>query len=202
MRDTSFVATAFRVGVSEGDYLAFERASEERHEYADGVVYAMSGGSGRHSALAANVIVELGVALRGGPCRPLTSDMRVLIPASRRYLYPDVSVVCGQPEMLDAFEDNLLNPRVVVEVLSDSTEAYDRGEKFAHYQKLLSLKHYVLVSQKEPRIEVFTREDDGWRLRNYGPTDRVALDSIGCTIEVDAMYAGVSLEPRREPPTS
>jgi Uma2 family endonuclease len=182
---------AVRTGLSERDYLEIERASPIRHEYAEGEIFAMSGGTLEHSAVAANIIRELGNALLGR-CRVLTSDMRVKIAARSRYVYPDASVVCGTPAFEDERRDTLLNPRVIVEVLSDSTEAYDRGDKFAQYRAVPSVLEYVLASQKEPRIEVFARQPDGsWKLRVHGPGERAALDSVGCALDVDRVYADV-----------
>ena len=183
---------AVRSGLSEAQYLEYERASREKHEYADGEVFAMSGGTMEHAAVAANLIGELRSALAGRGCRVLTSDMRVKIGATGRYVYPDASVVCGRAELVDGARDTLLNPRVVVEVLSDSTEAYDRGGKFAQYQTVASMEEYVLASQQEPRLEVFTRQPDGgWMLRIYGPGERAALASVACEIEVLKVYEGV-----------
>ncbi len=181
-----------RVRMTEQEYLAFERASEERHEYRDGFVIMKSASSYTHSLIVTGIGCELLGALRGKKCRALSCSMRVYIPSSRWYVYPDASVVCGRPEVKDLERDNLLNPRVVVEVLSKETEAYDRGDKFAQYQTLPSVMHYVLAAQDKPRIEVFTRQDDGsWNLRNYGPGDRIALSAIECTIEVDQVYTNV-----------
>jgi len=183
---------AVRTGMSEQDYLDFERSSPDKHEYADGEIFAMSGGTIEHSSIAANIIIELGNALLGRGCRVLTSDMRIKIPATGRYVYPDGSVVCARPEFTDDKRDTLLNPRLIIEVLSDSTEAYDRGDKFVAYQTVASLNEYVLASQKEARIEVFSRQPDGsWSLRSYGPGDRAALSSLGCVLEVDRVYTDV-----------
>lgn len=183
---------ALRTGMSEQEYLAFERSSPEKHEYADGEIFAMSGGTIEHSAVAANIIRELGNSLFGKGCRTLTSDMRLKIPSTGRYVYPDGSVVCGPPEFVDDTRDTLLNPRLIIEVLSDSSEAYDRGDKFAGYRSIASFQEYVIASQKEPRIEVFTRQPDGsWMLRVHGPGERAALASVGCAIEVDRVYADV-----------
>lgn len=183
---------AEHIRLSEEEYLTFERASPIRHEYADGEIFAMPGGTFEHSALAANMLGELGNALAGRGCQVLTSDMRVKIPNASRYVYPDASVVCARPVFVDDQRDTLLNPCLVVEVLSDSTEGYDRGDKFAHYRGIPSLSEYLLASQKEPRIEVFTRQGDGsWVLRIYGPGERASLSSIGCSLEVDRVYAGL-----------
>ncbi|HRI64048.1 MAG TPA: Uma2 family endonuclease [Polyangium sp.] len=183
---------AERIPMTEEEYLAFERASDERHEFANGEVFAMSGGTYEHALIAGNIIRDLGLGLRGRRCTVQTSDMRIYIPTSGRYVYADASVVCGRPQFRDETRDNLLNPRVVVEVLSPSTEEYDRGEKFTHYQTLPSLAHYVLAAQDKPCIEVFTRMDDGsWKSRAYGPGDRVELPAIECAIDVDLVYTNV-----------
>jgi Uma2 family endonuclease len=182
---------AIRTGVSEQEYLAFERSSPERHEYADGEIFAMPSGTLEHSAIGANILGELRNALTGR-CRVLTSDMRIKIPATRRYVYPDGSIVCGRAELDDEHRDTLLNPRVIVEVLSDSSEVYDRGDKFANYRTIASLQEYVLASQKEPQIEVFTRQPDGsWTLRVYRSGERAALASLDCALAVDKAHQDV-----------
>ena len=159
-------------------------------EYVDGEVFAMSGGTGDHAAVAANLIRELGNAVFGRGYRVLTSDMRVKIPDAPRYLYPEASVVCTRPEYTDDTCDMLTNPQV--EVLSESCEAYDRGEKFASYQTIASLRCYVIASQTKARLEVFTRQEDGgWMLRSYGPGEHAVLDPIECSIEVDRVYTDV-----------
>jgi Uma2 family endonuclease len=174
------------------EYLAFERASEQKHEYADGEIFAMSGGTMEHSLVSANISRELGNALAGRACRVLSSDMRIHIPATGRYVYPDGSIVCSKPLFCDDTRDTLLNPKVIIEVLSDSSEAYDRGEKFEHYRTVTSLEIYVLASQKKPLLDVFTRELDGrWSLRSYGPGERAALEPLGCELSVDGAYMGV-----------
>ena len=183
---------AVRTGMSEQEYLAFERASAEKHEYANGEIFAMSGGTGEHSAISANIIREVGNALFGRGCRVHTSDMRINISPAGRYVYPDASIVCARPEYTDDSRDTLVNPLVIVEVLSDSSEAYDRGDKFAQYQTIASLAEYVLASQKKPRIEVFTRQTDGsWLLRVNGPGERAGLSSVECSIDVDRVYTDV-----------
>ncbi|MEM9454917.1 MAG: Uma2 family endonuclease [Myxococcota bacterium] len=186
------VQATLRTEMSEAEYLAFERASLEKHEYVDGEVFAMSGGTGEHAAIAANLIRELGNAVFGRGCRVHTSDMRIKIPETPSYVYPDASVVCTRPEYPDDTRDTLTNPQLVVEVLSDSTEAYDRGEKFASYQKIASLSCYVLASQTKARLEVFTRQDDGgWLLRAYGRGEHARLAPLDCSIDVDRVYTDV-----------
>lgn len=183
---------AKKLQMTEDEYLAFERASDERHEFANGEIFAMAGGTYEHSTVMMSIGAELRIALRKRRCQTHAADMRIHIPASGRYVYADVSVVCGRPQFKDESHDTLLNPRVIVEVLSPSTEAYDRGEKFAHYQTIPSVMHYVLAAQDKRRIEVFTREEDGsWNLRTYGPGDRVELSALECAIDVDQVYTNV-----------
>jgi Uma2 family endonuclease len=118
--------------------------------------------------------------------------MRVHIPSSGRFVYPDASVVCGRPQYKDEQIDSLLNPRIIVEVLSPSTEAYDRGDKFTNYRSIPSLMHYIMAAQDKPFVEVYTRqEDESWELREYGPESHLALSAIDCSISVDQIYAGV-----------
>ncbi|WP_437305165.1 Uma2 family endonuclease [Sorangium sp. So ce388] len=187
---------ATRTGLSPEEYLTLERASEQKHEYANGEIFAMSGCSREHSLLAGSVQRELGNALLERPCEVHTSDMRVKIPSTGRYVYPDASVVCGDPVFEDAEVDTLMNPNVIVEVLSDSSEAYDRGDKFAQYRSVPSITDYVLVSQNAVRIEHFQRQPDGrWLLSILGPGAQLALDSISVVIEVDRVYLKVPLAP-------
>lgn len=181
-----------RARLSEQEYLEFERSSPEKHEYADGEILATPGATFEHSAITANIIGEARSALADRRCRVLESNMRVNVAATGRYVYPDTSIFCGRPEFTDEARDTLVNPRLIVEVLSDSTEAYDRGDKFAGYRTIASFQEYVLASQKQPRIEVFTRQPDGsWTLRIYGSGERAVLASLECSIEVDKVYEGV-----------
>lgn len=175
--------------ISYADYLAIERESDLKHEYLDGVVRAMAGGPIEHSRLATNFASELRLALAGRPCAAFSSDGKIRLDASNRATYPDVSVVSGRLERSEQDPDAITNPIVLVEVLSESTEAYDRGEKFRHYRRLTSLREYVLVSQHEPLVEVFARDGDAWRVFEYGPGDTIQLPSVGASITVDALYA-------------
>jgi Uma2 family endonuclease len=185
---------AIRTGLTPAEYLAFERASEEKHEYADGEIFAMAGCSREHSLINGNVYGELRSALLDRPCELHTSDMRVKIPARRRYVYPDSSVVCGEPVFEDAEVDTLVNPKLLVEVLSDSTEAYDRGDKFDQYRSIPSFTDYLLISQKAMRVEHFQRQPGGrWLLTIVGPGALVAIESIGVSVEIERLYAKVVL---------
>jgi Uma2 family endonuclease len=183
---------AERLLLTEQEYLAFERASEERHEYANGEIFAMSGGTWEHSLIGTNISGELRAALLDRPCSVHGADMRIHIPANTRYTYADVLVVCGEPDFLDDARDTVRNPVLIVEVLSDSSERYDRGDKFEQYRSIPSLRHYVLASQHKPRIEHFERQPDGaWLLRVAGPGERVQLAGIDCPIAVDRAYLKV-----------
>lgn len=176
--------------MSYAEYLERERVTGVRHEWLRGEVWAMAGGTPDHSGIAANVIQELGLALRGRPCRVYTSDLKLRIDATDRSTYPDVAVVCGPREVSKADPNAVTNPVVIVEVLSDSTEADDRGEKFAHYRRLESLRVYLLVSQRERRVEVFSRVDatGRWSFEEHAAGARVTLPSLDVELEVDALY--------------
>lgn len=172
------------------EYLAAEAKSEVRHEYLNGEVWEMAGGTPEHSALAAAVIREIGASLRGKPCRTFTSDLRVRILDTGLSTYPDVSVVCGQLETAPEDKDAITNPVVLVEVLSEATEAYDRGAKWAHYRRIPSLREYVLVSQAEALVEVYRRAESGrWELLEARSGETIELASLGIQLDVAAIYA-------------
>jgi Uma2 family endonuclease len=172
------------------EYLAAEAAAEVRHEFLNGDVWAMAGGTPEHAALAAALIRELGAALRAKPCRVYTSDLRVRILETGLSTYPDVSVVCGSAETAPDDPEAITNPSVVAEVLSDTSEGYDRGARAAHYRRLSSLQEYVLVGQTEPLIEVYRRTEAGrWELLEGRPGERVELRSLGISLDVAAVYA-------------
>lgn len=175
--------------LSYGEYLELEAGSDQRYEFIDGVAYAMAGGTPEHSRLAAAMIIALGIALADRGCTVYTSDLKLRIDATNRSTYADAVVVCG-PEVRSKLDPNALtNPTVIVEVLSTSTEASDRGEKWRHYQHLTSLREYVLVSQDEPYIEVFRRSGDEWVLRTARAGQLFELPSQGVQISVDRIYA-------------
>ncbi|UQA61083.1 Uma2 family endonuclease [Polyangium aurulentum] len=178
--------------ITPAEYLALERSSPEKHEYFGGEIFAMAGASEEHNLIVGNLVGELRQALRQGPCRVYPSDMRVKVSTGGLYTYPDVIVVCSRPEFEDEKRDTLTNPEVLVEVLSDSSERYDRGRKFEHYRKILSLQEYILVSQDQVLVEQFTRKDDGsWGLREHRAGGRLWLASIGCELLVDEVYLKV-----------
>lgn len=172
------------------DFVAFERASDTKHEWLDGVVYDMSGGTIPHARLAAAVSAALGPQLRGKRCAVFSSDLKIKVLETGLATYPDVSVVCGSVELDPNNDHAITNPKVIVEVLSDSSEAYDRGGKFAHYRRIPSLMEYVMVSQKEPRIEVFRRTSSNtWELTEALAGQTAKLTSIECELSVDEIYA-------------
>lgn len=186
---------ATRTQLSADDYLAWERGQPIRHEYFRGEVFAMAGGSVRHNALCSNVHAALNRELRARGCAVLTSDQRVASTERDRYVYPDISVVCGEVRTEPGTKDVLANPMILVEVLSSSTEQFDRGAKWDGYQRLESLTDYVLVSQAEPRVEHFRREEGGtWSYRSARASERIVLAN-GVDLDVDAIFVGVMTLP-------
>ncbi|UQA58325.1 Uma2 family endonuclease [Polyangium aurulentum] len=179
--------------MTEDDYIALERRSDVKHAFQRGIVWAMVGASPRHNAIAANTIGALGVALRGGPCVGLGSAQRVHVEATGLYTYPDVTVVCDEPRFHPKYPDTLLNPRLLVEVLSPSTEAYDRTTKFDNYRTIRSFEEYVLVYQDEKRVLHYRRIETGqWILTEaVGEEASVALPGLGCSLRLADLYAGV-----------
>lgn len=175
-----------------GAYLEMERASPGRHELHDGEIFAMSGASRQHNLLVSSLGGQLYALLRGRPCEYYLNDMRVALLAQERYLYPDAVVVCGGPVLADGHGDTLLNPSAIFEVLSDSTEAFDRGQKFGHYRAIASVREYVLLSQTAVAVEHFTRQDDGtWSLRALGPGDTLRLVAAQISLSIDELYERV-----------
>lgn len=175
--------------MTHAEYLAAEATSEFRHEYLRGEVIAMAGGSLEHAALGAALAGEVRLALADKPCRVFSADARVRIAATDMTTYPDLSVVCGPLERAPEDEHALLNPIVLFEVLSDSTEAYDRGAKASHYRHIPSLREYVLVSQREPRIEVQRRNASGrWEIYEFTAGQQAVLESLGIVLSLDALY--------------
>lgn len=170
-----------------------ERQSEAKHEYLDGEVFAMTGASLKHNRIVSNLAGILYAQLRGRPCEALVADMRLQVRTTGLYTYPDLVVVCGEPRLADAHLDTLLNPTLIVEVLSPSTEAIDRGRKFAHYRTIESLAEVVLVSQERVQVERFTRQPEGgWLLFEAGKLeDRLPLPSIACELPLADVYEGV-----------
>ena len=188
-----------KVQFTEAEYLAIERAAEFKSEYYDGEMFATAGASFLHNVVRDNLIGELGNQLKGGPCRTLSSDMRVKIPRARSYTYPDIVILCGKPEFAEDKFDILLNPTAIIEVLSPSTERFDRRGKFRRYQRIESLQEYVLVAQDEMLCERFVRgADESWVLTTFDdPTGAFAMVTGSVKIPLSEIYRGVELP---EPP--
>ena len=182
--------------VTPEQYLALERQAEHKSEYYDGEIFAMTGASLKHNRITLNIGSELNVQLKTRECQAFTSDQRVHVPAIGLYTYPDVVVVCGEPQFADEHVDTLLNPTLIVEVLSKSTEDYDRGSKFRHYRSIPSFAEYLLVTQDEYRVEHNVRQADGrWLLTEYHSLeDAIPLDSIHCSLPLKEIYAKVSMQ--------
>lgn len=171
------------------EYLVLEEMSNVRHEYLDGHIYAMAGGTLEHGGLCANLIALLSNALEGRPCRVFTSDVRVRVQATGLDTYPDASVVCGRIERDAADRNALTNPVILAEVTSPTTESYDRGQKLDHYKRLPSLREALLVSHAEHRLEVWRRDGEGrWTAESYGPGSTARLVSIDAALPVDVVY--------------
>ena len=182
------------------EYLAWERLQLEKHEFHGGELFDMAGASFEHNQIVVNVVAELRALVREKPCRVCASDLRVKVPATGLYTYPDASVVCGRPVFEDDKLDTLLNPMLLVEVLSDSTEDYDRGTKFTNYRTIPSLRDYVLVSANEILVEYHTRKEDGsWVLREFRAGARFRLESIDGEVAVDELYLKVFEAPPDAP---
>lgn len=182
--------------VTPEEYLAFERKAESKNEYVNGEIFAMTGASRKHNLIAANIVTSLNTQLRGKPCEVYPGEMRVKAPASLSYVYPDVVVVCGEPKFEDDYLDTLLNPILVVEVLSKSTESYNRLAKSAYYRTIESLSEYLLVAQEEYRVEQYIKQGDGrWLLSDVRSLESVLeLKSIGCSLALRELYDRVSLD--------
>lgn len=183
-------------------YLELEEKAETKSEYLSGQIFAMSGGSPRHSRIAANLIRRLGNALDAEPCEIFTSDLRVTIMPTGLKTYPDVTVTCGEPYFHPLDTNSLINPMVLFEVLSPSTEGYDRGEKWANYRQLESLQEYVLVSQHTPLVEVYARQEDGsWKFTATNKMDgKISLPSLGMTLSLAEVYEKIDFDPTASVP--
>jgi Uma2 family endonuclease len=187
--------------LTEMEYLAIERAAEIKSEFFDGEMFAMSGGTPQHSLIATNAGRELGNRLKNGQCVVYNTDLRIKVEASGLFTYPDLSVVCGPLKFAKGTDDTVVNPTLIVEVLSASTERYDRGRKFEHYRLIADLKEYLLVSQEEPRIEQFVRQPDGrWLLGEaVGLNSTLELPSLLITISLAEVFSKVQFIPTAAP---
>jgi len=192
------MSTAANKRYTPEEYLNLERAAPWKSEYLDGEIFAMAGTSRQHVRIVRNLIARIDEQLRDTPCEVLGSDMRVKVSRTGLYTYPDTTIVCGELEFEDQKFDTLLNPKVVFEVLSESTEAYDRGKKFRHYGQIPTLAEYVLVSQTEPVVDRFVRQpDQSWRVITYQGLEAVLeLESVPCRLRLEDVYFKVEfLEP-------
>lgn len=189
--------------ITSEEYLAFERTSDEKHEYYAGTIYAMAGGSARHNRIAGSAYAALYAQLRQRNCNVYPSDMRVKIVQTGLYTYPDITIICGNEQYEDRKEDTLLNPTIIIEVLSPSTEKYDRGKKFQQYRSILSLREYILIAQDEYHIEQFTRQSDNrWVFSEaVGRDGKIELPAVQCILLLEEVYEKVDLaqeEPDQE----
>lgn len=181
--------------VTAEKYLALERKADHKSEYYAGEIFAMAGASERHNLIVANVVAELRAGLKRRDCKVYPSDMRLKILSTGLYTYPDVVVVCNKPQFDDEHKDTLLNPTLIVEILSESTEAYDRGKKFEHYRKIESLAKYLLIPQDSPKIEYYSRQPENqWLLSEItGLQNTVKLAAIGCELVLAEVYDKVEI---------
>lgn len=185
--------------VTEAEYLLRERGGATRHEYYDGKIYAMTGGTEPHNLITGNALAALHVQLRQQPCRVYQRAMRVRVAATGLNTYPDGAVVCGRPEFVDGARDTLTNPVVIIELLSPSTERYDRGMKFQHYRTIETLQDYLLIAQDRPYIEHYRRQAGGeWLLREAAGLDAaLTIESIACRLLLGDVYEKVDLDDGR-----
>lgn len=185
------------------EYLEFERQSKFKHEFFDGEIFVMAGGTPQHSLVRTNVVCELSTALKGQPCTAYDSDLRVLVEATGLYTYPDASVFCDELQYEAGRNDVVVNPTLLVEVFSPSSEAYDRGKKFGHYRQIPSLREYVLVWQEEPRVESFYKNDQGvWTLTEAAGMDtKLPLASLGVSLSLSEVFDKVMFGPVAAPPS-
>jgi len=186
-----------RVYITPEQYLELDRKAEYKSEYYNGEMFAMSGGRAPHNSICANLLAELVMQLRKRPCNAYTSDQRVRIPATGAYTYPDASAVCGEPMFLDETRDTLLNPSLIVEVFSPSTEDYDRGKKSKGYRSIGSLAEYLMIASEEIGVELLSRQLDGtWSIREFtNLNDVVELKSVGVRLALADLYDKVDLTP-------
>jgi len=183
--------------ISPQEYLRLERQSEYKSEYVNGQIFAMTGASRKHNLITTNISRELSQQLKGRPCEVYAVDMRVKVRATGLYTYPDVAVACGEPEFEDDFIDTLLNPTLLVEVLSPSTERYDRIAKSSYYRTMESLAEHLLVAQDEIRVEQYVKQPSGeWLLFEFLALDStVQLPSIECSLQLTEVYDRISFDP-------
>jgi Uma2 family endonuclease len=184
-----------RKKISMDEYFHIEETSEIKHEYYRGDIYAMAGASSNHNLIVSNLIRSLGNQFRNRPCLVYPSDMRVQVDENNHYTYPDVIIVCDKPTFLDDKKNTLINPTVIIEVLSESTELYDRGKKFQAYRLIPSLQNYILVASESKLIEVFTRNTNGqWVIFDLDSEGKIKISYLDCELSLDEVYEKVELD--------
>ena len=181
--------------ISVEDYLRMEETAETKHEYVNGDIVAMADATREHNEIVSNLIREVGGCLKGKPCGIYPSDFRVTTPAGQNYFYPDATIVCGDVQLKEGVFDSLLNPVIIIEVMSAGTENIDRGYKFFHYQQIRSLQEYILIDSRQKAVEAIRRQDnDTWKFEKLSYADGVLrLQSTGCTLSFDEIYYRVQL---------
>ncbi len=180
------------------EYLAYEQETGIKHEYIDGEIYAMTGGTGRHGLIASNMGGALYQRLRDNPCRAYSSDVKIHI-SNTKFVYPGVSVVCGEAQFADDEQSRLTNPVMIVEVLSPSTADYDRGQKFDFYKSVTSVQHYLLLEQNTLLARLYTRRDKGWFLQEFTDSDdELPLNALEITVPLRDVYLDVVFESDKE----
>lgn len=179
------------------EYLALERSCEAKHEYYNGEIFAMGGASPRHVLIVTNLVVSLGSQLASGPCTVYSADLRVKVDPTGLYTYPDVVVLCEEPRLSGAQKDTLVNPALIIEVLSESTKDYDRGDKFEQYRTIDSFVEYLLVAQDRPHVEHYMRQPDGsWLLQETNNLeDTIQLKSVPCSLRMAVIYSRIEFQP-------
>ena len=177
------------------EYLEMEKDALEKHEYYKGEIFAMSGASARHNIISVNILISLGISLKGKKCRPYGSDMRVNIPENTLFTYPDISIFCGEVITLREDENTAIQPTVIIEILSPSTRNYDRGEKFMLYRAIPSLKEYILVDSESIHVEHFAINKEGlWQLKEHNnPGEEIFLETLGVKLPLEEIYEDCKL---------
>ena len=197
IRRNSNIKSALKASIiTAEEYLARERIADYKSEYFNGEIFAMAGASESHNIIAGNIFATLHTQLKRRPCKVYPSGMRLKVQASGLYTYPDVMVVCGEAKFDDEQRDTILNPMLIVEVLSQSTESYVRGAKFAHYRKLASLQEFLLVLQSRPRVEQFSKQEDGrWLLsESENLKESIKLAAVDCELKLEDIYLKVDFQ--------
>lgn len=182
--------------ISQEEYLEQERAATEKHEYYQGEIFAMSGASLKHNKIFSNVFIGIGSLLKGKGCQPFGSDLRIHVPKNTLYTYPDISIICGDPELTDEKFDTATNPSVIIELLSKSTHNYDRIEKFSLYRDIDSLQEYIMIDTEKVHITQYLRNaNDGWQLTDHKSLNNTfTIHTVQITLLLTDIYEGISFE--------